>query len=446
MAHLAAAVAAFHGLLESADYGDLSWAERLQHDMRAKGLTDSGRLVNPVLRPHFVTRQQIDRLGRISRSLAEAMARLEPIVLNSPALLNRLRLLPAEKALAALPCTTSSAAVATGITASIQNGSVSVRAIDMGAGTGFAYSDVLADMFLGLPIMRDLERLGFRPGKCGSVNPLLCCIVQAWHEFGGSANPNIAILELKQTGPGSEGELIAEKFRDIGIAAEVVNPEQLEFRNGKLRAGPLIINVVLRRIDTRDLLVRYELSHPLFQAYRARAVCVINDFRSELWHRRAALELLTDPAILPDCQTAQNGCLRDVVPWTRFVTPRKTTYRGETVDLVPFLLRNRERFVLAPNHVSDAGDVFTGVEMTDRDWDRALRSAVQRSYVAQEYFPKPADAFPVFRYNELALQKLSVTVLTSAFNGVLQGASATLESGTAGNGRKVAIAPVLALG
>lgn len=441
MAKVAAAVAAFHGLMQSKEYGDLGWAECLQADMRQRGLTDSGRLLDPVIRPHFATRAQLNRLGAISSWLFQAIARLEPVVLETPALMSHLRLLPAEKALANAPVPAPTRTAAAGLTASVENGSISVRGIDTGAGPGFAYSDLLADMFLSLPIMRDFDRLGFRSEKCGGVGQLLSSIQNAWKSFGGTHPPSIAILEFRQIAPVTEGQLLAGMLQKAGAQARLVYPEQLEFANGKLRAGNYTVDILLRRVDTRELLVHCELDHPLFKAYRNGAVCVLNDFRSSLWQRRSALELLTDKSILGNDALPDSGC----IAWTRLVYARRTVFAGATIDLLPFVKRNRERFVLLPNDPSDSGESFVGAELTERAWDRALRLALQRPYVVQEYATKPLDAFPVFRYSQLEVQKLAVTMVAAVTGGSVHGASAALESASVATGRKVAIAPVLAV-
>ena len=47
-----------------------------------------------------------------------------------------------------------------------------------------------------------------------------------------------------------------------------------------LRKGNFEINLVYRRMSVQEFLLRFDLSHPLVQAYRDRAVCVVNSFRS----------------------------------------------------------------------------------------------------------------------------------------------------------------------
>ena len=52
--------------------------------MRQQHLVDSGRLLAPVLRPHFVSRRQLDALSRLSAQMAEILERLEAIAFATP--------------------------------------------------------------------------------------------------------------------------------------------------------------------------------------------------------------------------------------------------------------------------------------------------------------------------------------------------------------------------
>ena len=78
-----------------------------------------------------------------------------------------------------------------------------------------------------------------------------------------------------QSGSGGETELLTELFRKAGYAAEVVSPDQLEYRSGVLRRGQFEIHVIYRRVKVSEFLMRFDLNHPLVRAYRDRAVCVV---------------------------------------------------------------------------------------------------------------------------------------------------------------------------
>jgi hypothetical protein len=446
MAELADAIAGYHRLLQEAKYQELAWADEFHEEMRRRGLSDSGRLLNPVLRPHLISKDQARRAGAVSSRLWNLLGRVETFAADTPQLLNRVCMLPAEKMLAAIPCGYPRPGVASRLNTVVHNGSMTVRNFETCASVGLAYADVLADMFLSLPIVREFARAGFKLAKLGSVNGLLRCILDAWKSFGATHSPNVAILEPKGNAmQWAEGELIAELFGRSRISARVVNLDQLEYTKNCLHAATFRIDVLFRCIDTQDLVTRCELSHPLLTAYRQGAVCLVNGFRSEMWHRRASLELLTDPAICGAFSLSDCALLRQVVPWTRLVSARKTTYREQEIDLIPYLLRHRERFVLRPNVIPTTAPVFSGTELNQSAWEGALRMALRVPYVAQEWCPTVREEFPVFRYNQLQMQKLSVTVLPHIFNGTLQGASAVLETSPASSAQIVGLAPVLTI-
>ena len=78
MAQLGDAVARFNNLFESPIYRDLEWANVLQEKMRTERLMESGRLVAPILRPHFLSKRQHTSLARAVQGLSSVLDRLEP--------------------------------------------------------------------------------------------------------------------------------------------------------------------------------------------------------------------------------------------------------------------------------------------------------------------------------------------------------------------------------
>ncbi len=120
------------------------------------------------------------------------------------------------------------------------------------------------------------------------------------------------------------------------------------------------------------------------QAYRDRAVCVVNSFRSELAHKKAMFGLLTDEALTAKFPAAERKAIREHVPWTRLVSAAKTTFEDKTIDLPEFIAQNRERLALKPNDDSSDLHTYLGWEMDSNEWDRALKQAMRAPYVVQE--------------------------------------------------------------
>jgi uncharacterized circularly permuted ATP-grasp superfamily protein len=82
------------------------------------------------------------------------------------------------------------------------------------------------------------------------------------------------------------------------------------------------------------------------------------------------------------------------IPWTRVVAERKTRYGDTTVDLVPFVVQEREKLVLKPNDEYGGKGIVLGWEVDAAGWERAVRTALSEPFVVQERVPIPSEPFP----------------------------------------------------
>src|SRR5439155_25698268 len=169
----------------------------------------------------------------------------------------------------------------------------------------------------------------------------------------------------------SEYELFRDYFRQAGYNVEIVAPEQLEYRNRVLRKGNYEINLAYRRISIQEFLLRFDLTHPLVQAYRDRTVCVVKSFRAELAHKKAMFALLTDETLTAKFPAAERKAIREHVPWTRLVAPGKTTYHERNIDLLDFIHQHPQKFVLKPNDDYSDQQSYVGSAHDQAGWERA---------------------------------------------------------------------------
>lgn len=443
MVQLGEAIARYHKLFDDAGYRDLAWAEAFQERMRERRLTESGRLLAPVLRPQFLSRRQLDLLANTVERLSAIASQTAEFALSSPVLLNRLKLLPAEKMLAASGPAHSRFPVASRMEALVENGSLSVHSLGGCTPAGLACSGQLADMFLDLPIVKAFKRGKYKLSKPGGAARLHAAVLEAWKEFGGRGKPGIGILRLDSEN--AESQIVGQLLISADPSVRLVSPGELTYEGRVLRAGDFAIDIVLRCATTRELVVRLGLDHPLFSAYRDGVVCVIDGFRAEIGRRRALFELLTDEAIAARLTAADRKLIRAFVPWTRVVFQRKTRYEGQQIDLLNFVVHNRERLVLRPNEDLPGLTTFAGAAMSQSAWERAVRAALQTPYVVQEISSRGREPFPVYQYGELQMREVEVSVHPNLLNGRMQGAAAALESSSASGSSLVGSAPVLLL-
>ena len=446
MSYLDDAVVRYNKSLETGPYRDLSWAEALHRRMDETGLSAGGRLICQFLRPNFVSRRQYDSLVRSVEALLGAIGRMEQMVLTNPVLLARLELLPAEKMLASIDPGYPSLQVAARLDSHVRNGHLHFVQYNADLPTGAGYSDALADLFYDAPPIKELRKR-YTLTRVGGRKHFLQALLKAYKQFGGTKKPNMAIVEFRPVFHSGESEytLVRDFFRDEGYAVEIASPEQLEYRNGVLRKGAFEIDLVYRRLGVHEFLIRFDLSHPLVQAYRDRAVCVVNSFRSELAHKKAMFGLLTDETLVAKFPAAERKAIREHVPWTRLVSASKTTYDERTIDLADFITRNRQRLTLKPNDDYSDQHTYLGWEMDDTAWERALKQAMRTPYVVQEKVDPVRSLFPLMSFGILEFRELQVDVRPHAYLGKVQGCSSWLSSGSTGFSSAEGLAPTFIL-
>lgn len=447
MTQLDEAIARYDKLIHSPSYQDLAWAQALQEKMTAEKLAPSGRPICPVLRPHFITRKQMDSLTKTSELVGSAMDRVKQWALASPQFLAKLQLLPAERMLSAVEPGYPYTPASTLLDANVTNGATDILDLSAEGPTSIVYTEPLANIFYDSRPVKELRKK-YKLSKHGSTKKLLQSMLAAYKVLGKRKFPCIAVVEFRQAlraGPTHESTMLAETFRASGYPAEVVTPEQLEYRNGELRRGDFSIDIVYRRVSAQELLVRFDLNHPLLRAYRERAVCVVNSFRAEMVTKLTLLALLTEDTVLGQFPAAERKSLREHLPWTRFVAPVKSTYNHDPIDLPEYIVAHREKLLLRPLEAASDQHSYDGAELEQPMWERAVKTALRNRYIVQERRAPARAPFPVYQFGKLETRTMNVTTSPHLFLGKVDGASATVEDATSAFSLLKGVTPVLIL-
>jgi hypothetical protein len=448
MSVVSEAIARYHKLIESEPYIDLAWAHALQDRLKAGKL--DGRPISPVLRPHFMTSRDYAALIKASEGVLAAIARVSNLALNTPALLARLQLLPAERMLATADAGYAAGGVTALLDASLNDSALRFAGFSADVPAGVLYGDALAEAYYEAPPVKEFRKK-YKLQKLSGLKPMLAAMLKAYKESGGkNKRPNIGIVEFRQpfqSAAASEYAPLAEFFTREGCAAQAVTPEQLEYRNGQLRHGDFVIEIVYRRVKLQEFLVRFDLNHPLVRAYKDRSICMVNSFRAELGSKRVIFDLLTDESVTGSFPAAERKAIKDFIPWTRLVQAAKTTYKGRTVDLPDFVMKNRAKLVIRPNDDGAGIPPVRGAQVDDGAWERALRQAMRTPSVVQEAVSHTHAVFPLMQYGSLVMKDMVVHTHPHAFLGKVQGASSWLSvAGSTGFSTLTGLAPTFVLG
>ena len=387
-------VAAYHSLLEDERLAAAS-AEALAAGQRERKLMFGERPLCVCLRPQFLTRRRFDQAVAAAHAVYSALAALERAVLKDTELRAELGLVGEEETLALAEPGFRSSSPAVRLD-SFFAGQVRFVEYNAESPAGMAYSDNLADIFAGLPVMKAFRkefRGRFQPTRRRQLGAML----NAFRQWDPGAKPAIAIVDWEGLPTAPEFEMFKAFFEAGGIKTVICDPRALEFRRGRLYAQGAPVNLVYRRVLTSELLHRGDETIALRDAYMAGAACVVNSFRAKLLHKKMSLALLSDDSYARLYTPAQRAAIRRHVPWTRRVRP----------ELAEDIARRRETLVLKPNDEYGGKGVVLGWTVAQSEWEAAIDVATTQSYVVQEAVEIPRIPFPValdgLRYIDLAV-------------------------------------------
>ncbi|HEV7857827.1 MAG TPA: hypothetical protein VGO91_04190 [Pyrinomonadaceae bacterium] len=393
------AVSRYHELLTEGDVAESSRAMLDQGLERAK-LIFGGRRLSPYLRPHFVTETDFARVTEICETVWSAIQKVKDAAVANDALLDELGMTEIERELVSIDPGYRAVSPTARLDSFLTDTAYSFVELNGESPAGIAYADAAYDIFSALPVMQRMAlKYNLRPlyGR----HLMLDVLLRAYEEFLGhkpARAPHIAIVDLQGRPTQKEFELFKEYFESRNCPSVICSPDELEWTGSKLLFNDFEIDIVYKRLLVNEYLPIIKESPALLDAYRARAICMVNNFRSKLIHKKALFAVLTDERHAALFTDAETSAIRAHVPWTRMVRAGKTHYAGQEVDLLKFISERRERLVLKPNDDYGGHGIHIGWNTDEIAWDDAIHSALgDGDYIVQERVPTAREVFPALQ-------------------------------------------------
>lgn len=393
------AVTRYHELLRDSELAESSRAMLDEGLERAK-LIFGGRRLSPYLRPHFVAENDFAMIRVACETVWSAIQKVKDAAIVDDTIVTDLGVTEVERDLISIDPGYAAVSPTARLDSFLTDDAYSFVELNGESPAGIAYVDAAYDIFSRLPVMQKF-------GESYNVRPLygrrfmLDVLLDSYEEFLGrtpDSTPHIAIVDLKDRPTQNEFELFKEFFEKEGYPTRICSPEELEFSNSRLRAGNFQIDIVYKRLLVNEYLPVMQDYPALLDAYRARAICMVNSFRSKLIHKKALFAVLTDQRRASLFSRDEQEAIRKNVPWTRLVRDETSDYYGDQIDLLRFVRSNRDRLVLKPNDDYGGHGITIGWMADEKAWDSALAEALKiGDYLVQERVPTARETFPALQ-------------------------------------------------
>lgn len=272
-------------------------------------------------------------------------------------------------------------------------GQIKIIELNTGCPAGFLHAEDFSRLThealdrLGLESSSRLEGFGTVPPHV-LIDELLAIEEAAGVEKGlvGLVNDENELLH--------ELDLIAKAFQQRGRDATVVHAAELECRHGRTyrRQTPVSLTYNKVRVSTENSpgwswKAGFERRYAGFLAAMSQgAMASVNNLAAlTIGEDKALLGVLRRPEFQEQLAPEQQRFLHQHVLWTVRLEDGPASWRGETVDLLPFVRHHREQFVIKPANEGRGFRVLVGRYCTDDRWQEACRVDERLPCVVQEY-------------------------------------------------------------
>ena len=403
------------------------------------GLLYDKRPLSPILRPHLISRTQYNKISYAAETIANTMEKLAQVVLEDEKLLDRFDFTEMERRLVK-------------INPGYKSMCVSSRFDTFIAGENFKFLEFNGETPSGVgdqePIEKFLNHIPLTKKFLSQNNvwkpkphqKILQALFTSYREFGGTKNkPNIAIVDWDGVSTATEFINLKDYFESMGFPTLIIDPSDIEYDGKKLNVGSFEIDIVYKRVLIHELLETCDETHPLVSSYIDGNLCIANSYRVKIPHKKMSFAFLTDEKYASIFSKEELEVFNNHIPWTRKVEETKTTFNGETVDLLSLLRNKRDRFLLKPNDDYGGKGIIVGWESSKSEWENAIDEALKDSFVVQEKVLVEKQTFPVFA-DKVYLEELLVDFdpflfLNKVEGGMVRLSSSTLVNVTQGGGQ-----------
>jgi hypothetical protein len=416
------------GLLEKYR-SDTALFRRLSEIQKQTGILHDDRPICPFLRPHFFPRSRYDAVRHAAENLHRAFERMTEAALENAAIMAELELTEKEERMARLDPHCQNLCVSSRLDAFLDGDDF--KFLEYNAETPAGIGDQLSfeKVFGKIPEVQQFlsENRHWRPAPHVS---LLSALEAAYRDFGGKKEkPNIAIVDWEGVSTASEFEILRAFWQSEGYDTIIIDPFALEYDGKTLRAGDFEVDIFYKRVIIHEFLETFDETHPLVRAYADGNVCMANNFRVKIPHKKTSFAILSDEKYERLFTPEQNELIRRHIPWTRRVREAKTTFENREVDLLELLRTNRERFILKPHDDYGGHDVSFGWENSASDWEKLIENALSHCFVAQERVAVEKTSIPTIGGDEkLSIEILNIDFDPFLFNGKADGGLVRLSS------------------
>jgi len=371
-------------------------SDQFNENMKKSNVKFGDMILSSLLRPYFISSKDMDRLKDIVNLLLRCAEKLMNFFLESGKITELLPIAPEEKDFISFSNGYARSIIICRLDAFYhKNGEIKFLEFNGDSPGGIGYTDVMTKIYLELPIFELIKKkYHYQLYSFDTREHLLKSLLECYLQFGTKKRPTIAIIGWDNIKTRPEFYFIKDHFEKKGYTTIIANPRDLEYRKNRLVFGDHKIDIVYRKVPASQIIKNSEELKGLIKAYKDKKACFANPLNSFLSSFKGVLSIFTDEKFDFLFTDKEKKIINEVIPWTRKLKDCKTEYKGRKFDLLNYITKNKERFVLKPCYLFGAEGVLIGSETHQSQWENTIQKGLRSRYVVQEKIKLPHEIFP----------------------------------------------------
>lgn len=197
---------------------------------------------------------------------------------------------------------------------------------------------------------------------------------------GLKSKPTVAIVDFIDKGSNIEFEEFIQRFHKKGYQAYIVDPTALSYDDGLYYNGQQI-DVVYRRLVTRDMMARIDEIPAFEQACLDDKTVIVGNIRTQVVHTKLFFRMLFDEELRSYLENDMLEFIDRHIPHTEQLS--------DVIDRADYYVDNKDHYILKPLDYYASIGVYAGRDYDNQAWRKLLIDKASEPYLIQAYYNPP---------------------------------------------------------
>ena len=209
-------------------------------------------------------------------------------------------------------------------------------------------------------------------------------------------SPNVAIVDFKESRNDLEFQEFKKSYLNKGYNCIIVDPRDVEYKDGSLYHEDYKIDLVYRRLVTFELINKADEIPDFIEAYRKKAFCSIGSLKSQVVHNKIFFKVLHDLDTLEILSPEEREFVKKHIPYTGIFGGDEESFKK--------VLNGKDKYIMKPMDLNASQGVYAGRDLSKEEWEKRLLKSWNKEYLYQEYCDPYERDFLILKDEEFSVE------------------------------------------